>query len=73
MATVYAKTSCGVGRGKGGVTHLRRGEAYDDANPLVRERPDLFTAQPPDGPVVERATRAPGERRRTPRKGPAQP
>lgn len=51
----------------------------DDDHPLVKERPDLWTDQEPDaqlaGPArlaaqrgeapVERATRAPGEKRQT--------
>lgn len=73
MATVYAKRSAGVGRAKGGVTMVRKGQAYDDSHPLVREHPSLFAPEPEDvagreGPVIERATRAPGEKRATPRK-----
>lgn len=74
MSTVYAQRNCAVGRSGGGLTNVRKGQAYDDGHELVRERPDLFDAEPPDAagragaPAVERATRAPGETRRTPRR-----
>jgi len=56
-----------------GTTQLTRGKSADDDHPLVLERPDLFSDQVPDaelssGPVIERATAAPGEKRTTPRK-----
>jgi len=38
---------------------LRRGDAWDSDDPLVRERPDLFEHP------VEQATAAPGEKRST--------
>ena len=47
---------------------IRRGEAWDSADPLVRHYPDLFTpvagehVHRTEAPV-ETATRAPGERR----------
>lgn len=57
---------------------IKAGEAWDDADPLVKQYPDMFTDAPqamrsttsPAGLVpveqpVERATRAPGEKRGT--------
>jgi hypothetical protein len=72
----YSNTS-GVVRYSGGTIVLGRGMSADDDHPLVLERPDLFvdeappaqlrgpgaSRRPADGPKVERATRAPGERR----------
>jgi len=71
----------GAVRWSGGTTLLRKGQSADDDHPLVRERPDLFDDNEPGAslssrrgaPVVERATRAPGETRRTPRRGPRKP
>lgn len=56
-----------------GTAQLSRGMSADDDHPLVLERPDLFSDQIPDaelssGPVIERATAAPGEKRLTRRK-----
>lgn len=52
------------------------GEPWDATDPLVRERPDLFTGTPPtirttrtDSGVVEQVTAAPGERRNVRRAG----
>lgn len=68
----------GAVRWSGGTTLLRKGQSADDDHPLVRERPDLWTEQAPGAslsaprsgpPVVERATRAPGETRQLPRRG----
>jgi hypothetical protein len=70
----------GVVRWSGGTTLLRRNQSADDDHPLVVERPDLWTDEVPGAslssarkaasPAVERATRAPGEVRQTPRRGP---
>jgi hypothetical protein len=54
-----------------GQTFLKKGDSWDSNAELVRERPDLFESsnEEPAGshkPIVERATRAPGEVRRTP-------
>ena len=75
----YAKVTCAV-RWSGGTTILREGQSADDDHPLVLERPDLFTGEAPAAelrvrrrPVIERATRAPGEVRETPRRGPGRP
>lgn len=59
-----------------GTAQLKRGMSAEDDHPLVLERPDLFGDQAPDaelssGPVIERATAAPGEKRTTPRKSAA--
>jgi hypothetical protein len=73
----YAKISMVV-RWAEGTTVLSAGvTTADDDHPLVLERPDLFTdaapaahlrtpkppAEESPGPKVERATRAPGEKR----------
>lgn len=68
MAVVYAKGDMTVAWSSGKST-LKKGQAWDADAELVAERPDLFAAEPerPAGrgaPRVERATRAPGERRR---------
>lgn len=60
-----------------GTAQLKRGMSAEDDHPLVLERPDLFSDQAPDaelsaGPVIERATAAPGEKRAT-RKAAAKP
>lgn len=76
---VYAKTSVVVAHA--GHRHaLRAGEPWDGDDPLVQRYPDMFvqqlpavrSTQDPRGfreyePPVERATRAPGERRTTKR------
>jgi hypothetical protein len=73
----YSKIA-GAVRWSGGTTLLRKGQSADDDHPLVKERPHMFTDEPPGAslsagrkaaPVVERATRAPGEVRQT-RRGP---
>ncbi|MEU3972346.1 hypothetical protein [Streptomyces bacillaris] len=67
----------GAVRWSGGLTVLKPGQSIDDDHPLVQERPDLFTEAAPEpdikmpakpgrgapAPAVERATRAPGEKR----------
>lgn len=74
----YAKVS-GLVRWSGGSTLLSAGvTTADDNHPLAVERPDLFTDDAPAAhlsspspapasgePPVERATRAPGEKRQT--------
>ncbi|MFW6091625.1 MAG: hypothetical protein ACODAF_07070 [Actinomycetota bacterium] len=71
---VFAKKTVAVGK-----TTVRNGEAWDADAELVRTHPHLFDEQPAKVrtgsarssrrvPVVETATRAPGEQRRTPRK-----
>ncbi|MEU5549210.1 hypothetical protein ABZ738_05525 [Micromonospora sp. NPDC047793] len=76
----YAKVS-GLVRWSGGSTVLSAGvTTADDDHPLVLERPDLFTDETPaahlsvprkapelapEAAPVERATRAPGEKRQT--------
>lgn len=56
-----------------GQTVLKKGDVWDADADLVRERPELFSEETAsvrgrkaEPPVVERATRAPGEMRRTP-------
>lgn len=70
MAVVYANQTASVSW-SGGKTLLRKDQAWDADSGLVRERPDLFTAEPEkvagrEYRPVERATRAPGEMRGTP-------
>lgn len=72
----YARMNAVV-RWSGGTTVLRAGQSIEDDHPLVTERAALFddndpgaSIQTPDVPVVERATRAPGEVRVTPGTGP---
>jgi hypothetical protein len=72
VAVVYARESASVSW-SGGKTFVKRDQAWDSDSGLVRERPELFSAEPVAvagrsriRPVVERATRAPGEVRRTP-------
>lgn len=75
----YANFS-GMVTWSGGKMLLNAGQTTaDDDHPLVKERPDLWTNTPPqahlagparlaaerDEPPVERATRAPGEKRGT--------
>jgi len=61
-AVVYATSDLTVAWSQGQTT-LRRGDVWDADAALVKERPDLFAAEPerPAGARVERATRAPGE------------
>jgi len=70
---VYAKASSVLAHG-GQRHHVRAGEPWDATDPLVKQYPDMFvdhlpamrSTQDPRGyreHGVERATRAPGERR----------
>lgn len=69
MDIVYAKqTTHLIGRG----ILIVAGEAWDASDPIVRERPDLFAADPSkvrssrtDSGDVEQATASPGEKRST--------
>jgi hypothetical protein len=78
MGVVYAQQSASVSYSEGKV-FVRKGQAWDSDALLVRERPELFSDEPAkvagrprrrgDGPpVIERATRAPGETRPAPAK-----
>lgn len=67
---VYAKQNAATTH-RGRTVRTKRGEAWHASDPLVREHPDLFAADPPtvrgtpaEGPV-EQATAAPGEKRTT--------
>lgn len=75
MDVVYVRESLCVAW-SAGTTMLKKGDAWDADAALVRERPGLFTEEPgkvhgrrSGPPMVERATRAPGEVR----KGPGRP
>lgn len=58
---------------KGGRVRLNPADTWDKEDPFVKARPDLFSADPIvvahstgfDPAAVERATRAPGEKRMT--------
>lgn len=76
MGVVYATQSASVSYSEG-KTFLKKNQAWDSESALVRERPELFSAEPTKvagrpnrggRPVVERATRAPGEMRPAPAK-----
>jgi hypothetical protein len=74
MGVVYARQSASIAW-SGGKTFLKKDQAWDADSGLVKERPELFTDEPAKvagrvagRPVVERATRAPGEMRVTPAK-----
>lgn len=75
MEVVFAKDTVNV-TFEGRRFHIPRGQGWDKADPLVARFPDAFSADEryvhrttTDEPVgevpVERATRAPGERRET--------
>lgn len=77
MAFLYS-TCSGAVRWSGGLTVLSPGQSIADDHPLAVERPDLFTGDEPEPdikvpakpgrrhhPVVEAATREPGETRQT--------
>lgn len=68
MGIVYAKESAAVQHGDGAPIVIPRGTAYDDTHHIVKAHPELFEVEPSrvaGRPAVERATRAPGERRTT--------
>jgi hypothetical protein len=77
MAHVFANSTVHVRPG----VLVTRGEAWSADDPIVLERPDLFTADPAEvgalrrsgppatGGVVEQATAEPGERRNLPKPG----
>lgn len=73
---VIATTNCTVAH-KGEAVTVQAGEPWDSASPVVKAYPSLFVAEhdavrggdsgaitPVDDAPVERATRAPGEKRR---------
>lgn len=67
MGIVYAKESTAVEH-NGGALVIPRGTAYDDDHDIVKAHPEIFEGEPSrvaGRPTVERATRAPGERRGT--------
>jgi hypothetical protein len=72
MKYVYANTTTGVQGPDGNIWNLRENDPWDADDPLVKARPGLFSDDPVKvmrtvhaAPVVEQATRAPGERRNT--------
>lgn len=65
MSTVYAKQSAVIFQDSHPV-NVSRGQAWDSDSDLVKKHPNLFEAEPSrvEGRRgVERATRAPGEKR----------
>lgn len=77
MAIVYAKSSLSTTTDHGVIIRMYSGEVWDSDDPVVLSRPHLFQKTPPRvrtskghrpyDDVVERATAAPGEKRRTKR------
>lgn len=69
MATVYVKETCVTQTDDGTLVTLKRGEAWDSDASVVKAHRGLFEAEPQvvQG-RIERATRAPGEKR-----GPGRP
>ena len=70
MRIVYARDTLATGTADGLTVSLVAGDPWDAADPLVRQRPELFGPEPPPqsirrtaAPVIEQATAAPGERR----------
>jgi hypothetical protein len=65
VAIVYVKETVGLDL-EGGTVTLRRGDAWDAGAQIVKAHPHLFEDEPANVlGRVERATRAPGERRTT--------
>lgn len=70
MGIVVAVTDSMVGNGSRHPVVIRRGEAWDADDPIVRANPSLFSDDPGRArvsvlrEVVEQATRAPGEKSR---------
>lgn len=73
MAFVYAIADTSITNTHGLPFRLHRGEVWDADDPLVGEHPGMFSSQPviarvsrgQGWEIVEQATAAPGERRRT--------
>lgn len=75
MDVVYPVNDATLTLASGAVFSVRRGQHWSADDPVVREKPDAFTADPRYGlafssppaeladPPVEQATAAPGERR----------
>ena len=67
---VYAISSCATSDANGVIVRLVECEPWDANDPLVKARPALFSSVPsrirrtvPASLVVEKATKAPGEKR----------
>lgn len=61
MALIYASQTAVITI-DGVITKVTRGDRFDDDDPIVRERPDMFEEP------VEEATANPGQRRNTQRR-----
>lgn len=67
---VYAAANCGTETAEGLTVNLRRGDCWAADDPFVLSHPSLFQEEAIPrrtvaAPVVEQATRNPGERRTT--------
>jgi len=80
MKVVYATVNTTVTRPSGVGISIHAGEHWPASDPVVKDHPGLFTADPAevglrisaplaDDPPVEQATAAPGEKRATRRPG----
>ena len=71
MGIVYAKSTLSTTSEHGVIYRLTEGQAWDDQDPIVTQRPHLFDVLPPRVRTskgwVETATAAPGEKRQTKR------
>ena len=77
MAICYAQSTVSTTNAGGVIYRLNVGEVWDDNDQLVKEHPNLFSKTPPrirtsrgwvpPEAVIETATAAPGEKRRTKR------
>lgn len=77
IEVVYAVNTAALALESGGRAVVRKGQHWPAEDPVVKQYPDLFSADPrwgmfytvpPDGyedPPVEQATAAPGEKRTT--------
>jgi hypothetical protein len=73
MGIVYATSTTSITNDHGIAFTLHRGEVWDADDPLVKQRPQFFSDVPVVARVshgegfrlVEQATAAPGEKRRT--------
>lgn len=69
MKLAYPNANCSAADSEGVTYPLRENEPWDANDPLVLAHPDLFSDEPTrvmrtvHAPVVEQATRAPGEQR----------
>jgi len=69
MAIAYAKSTLSTTSDHGVIYKLTEGQAWDADDPIVKQRPHLFSDLPPRVRTsqgwVETATAVPGEKRRS--------